>query len=97
MPMYEYECTGCGKIYSRLYVKASDADNEIIECGCGSECKRIISMSSFHLKGRGWYKTDYQKPECPVKEDPDLTSFTTKTPIIKDRNTGATLVGPEIG
>ena len=28
---------------------------------CGGRLKRLISLSAFHLKGAGWYETDYGK------------------------------------
>ena len=28
---------------------------------CGGRLKKIISLSAFHLKGAGWYETDYGK------------------------------------
>jgi len=37
------------------------ASNESRRCPkCGGEAKKIISLSSFHLKGGGWYVTDYK-------------------------------------
>jgi predicted nucleic acid-binding Zn ribbon protein len=35
-------------------------DDPLTECTeCGGKLTRLISLSSFHLKGQGWYKTDY--------------------------------------
>ena len=61
MPIYEYDCPACGRV--EVMQKASDA--ELSKCpycaenGKKSKVKRVLSQSSFHLKGSGWYKTDY--------------------------------------
>lgn len=57
MPIYEYECTQCGKIEEVLQ-KCSDAP--LIKCiYCSGDLNKIVSHSTFHLKGSGWYVTDY--------------------------------------
>nr|HDN00947.1 zinc ribbon domain-containing protein [Deltaproteobacteria bacterium] len=57
MPIYEYECGSCGKIIES-WQKFSDAPLDICEF-CGGKLHKLISHSSFHLKGSGWYVTDY--------------------------------------
>ncbi len=57
MPIYEYECNKCGHHVEALQ-KISDPP--ILECDqCHSSMKKLISQSTFHLKGTGWYVTDY--------------------------------------
>ena len=57
MPIYEYQCAKCGS-QKELMQRISDAT--IPKCdACKSRMKRLISQSSFHLKGTGWYVTDY--------------------------------------
>ncbi len=57
MPIYEYECSKCGNI-EEAFQKMSDPP--LKECGeCRGELKKLVSHSSFHLKGSGWYVTDY--------------------------------------
>ncbi|MEJ5300152.1 MAG: zinc ribbon domain-containing protein [Thermodesulforhabdaceae bacterium] len=57
MPIYEYECTSCGKI-TEVMQKFSDAP--LTTCpSCGGSLRKLISLSTFHLKGTGWYVTDY--------------------------------------
>jgi len=57
MPVYEYQCTKCGQI-EEAFQKISDSPLET--CGhCKGSLKKLISHSSFHLKGSGWYVTDY--------------------------------------
>ncbi|MBF0558931.1 MAG: zinc ribbon domain-containing protein [Nitrospirae bacterium] len=57
MPIYEYECIKCG-LTTEAMQKFSDAP--LTTCAeCGGQLKKLISNSSFVLKGTGWYKTDY--------------------------------------
>ncbi len=58
MPIYEYECDKCG---NHLEALQKFSDPPITECGeCHSnKLKKLISHSAFHLKGTGWYVTDY--------------------------------------
>jgi putative FmdB family regulatory protein len=67
MPIYEYECNGCGK---RHEIMQKITDFPLTECpDCGAELKRMISNTSFVLKGTGWYMTDYaSKKRSPSAE-----------------------------
>jgi len=57
MPIYEYECESCGTI-EEAWQKISDIP--LTECKrCNGKLHKLISQSSFHLKGSGWYVTDY--------------------------------------
>lgn len=57
MPIYEYECTRCGKIEEALQ-KFSDKPLTKCKC-CSGKLNKLVSHSTFHLKGSGWYVTDY--------------------------------------
>ena len=57
MPVYEYECNGCQKVFE---MQQRIADAPITVCPeCGGEVRKLISMSSFQLKGGGWYTDGY--------------------------------------
>ena len=57
MPVYEYECPACEKVFE---VHQGINDSPLTSCSvCGGEVKKIVSMSSFHLKGGGWYTDGY--------------------------------------
>jgi putative FmdB family regulatory protein len=57
MPIYEYECTKCGKIEEALQ---KFSDKPLTKCKhCAGKLTKLVSHSSFHLKGSGWYVTDY--------------------------------------
>lgn len=59
MPIYEYECLSCGRI-SEAFQKFSDAPLSTCQ-HCRGQLKRLISHTSFKLKGTGWYVTDYAR------------------------------------
>ena len=57
MPIREYKCKDCGN-----YIEVIQGINEkpLEKCDkCGGKLEKLISNSSFVLKGSGWYKTDY--------------------------------------
>ncbi len=57
MPFYEYECTKCN-YHTEVLQKISDPP--VTKCEkCNGKMKKLISQSTFHLKGSGWYVTDY--------------------------------------
>ena len=58
MPIYEYQCRRCGiiEVTQRITQKA------LTKCPtCKSKIKKLISNTSFQLKGTGWYITDYAR------------------------------------
>jgi len=59
MPIYEYKCLKCSIIKERHL--PMEFRNNPLKCVCKGEMKRIISKTSFALKGGGWYKDGYQK------------------------------------
>ncbi len=77
MPTYEYRCAKCGDF--DFVQKISD--EALKSCpSCGQPVHRILSAIPFHLKGGGWYKTEYgsasngngkssgKATTCPMKE-----------------------------
>ena len=57
MPIYEYECSNCG---CQKEVLQQFSDKPLTKCElCEGSMKKLISQSTFHLKGSGWYVTDY--------------------------------------
>lgn len=58
MPLYEYSCPSCGTF--EVLQKFSDAP--LKECPtCGKDVSKLMSRTSFQLKGTGWYASDYKK------------------------------------
>ena len=74
MPIYEYRCAACG--FEREYLqKMSDAPlTDCPECGKATLAK-MVSAAGFHLKGSGWYVTDFKHGSKP-KSKTDAQSGT---------------------
>jgi putative FmdB family regulatory protein len=59
MPIYEYECEKCGRIEEVLQ---RFSDEPLTRCRhCSGKLHKLVSHSAFHLKGAGWYVTDYAR------------------------------------
>ena len=84
MPIYEYKCTKCGQIKEAIQ---HFSDKPLKKCNhCSGKLHKLISQSSFHLKGTGWYVTDYANksngssgPAKKEKETPSVDSATPST------------------
>ena len=82
MPVYEYECTNCGH---RIEIMQKFSDPPIKECElCHGKMKKLISQCTFHLKGTGWYVTDYGSKFKEKKEE--KKSEKTEAKRTKDKN-----------
>jgi len=61
MPIYEYECQSCQRHFE---VVQKFSEKALKKCNsCGGKLQKLISQSSFHLKGSGWYVTDYVRKD----------------------------------
>jgi putative FmdB family regulatory protein len=58
MPIYEYLCKSCGYEFEEVQKFSDPSLEECPDCG-KNNAERQVSMSSFHLKGGGWYKDGY--------------------------------------
>jgi putative FmdB family regulatory protein len=57
MPIYEYQCESCNRQFE---VMQRMTEPLLATCEkCGGHVRRLISQTSFVLKGGGWYVTDY--------------------------------------
>jgi putative FmdB family regulatory protein len=71
MPIYEYECMNCGKHYE---VMQKFSDEPLTLCtACEGPLHKLISQTSFVLKGTGWYVTDYASSDRKQKEKESRT------------------------
>lgn len=76
MPIYEYQCKKCGQ-QTELWQKFSDPP--LARCDqCNGKMKKLISQSTFHLKGSGWYVTDYASKREANTTPPTNASDSTK-------------------
>jgi len=59
VPIYEYQCTKCGEVFEAFQ---KITDEPLTRCKfCQARVEKLISHSSFQLKGSGWYLTDYAR------------------------------------
>ena len=66
MPIYEYQCADCGEVEEALQ---AISDKPLTTCKrCSGKLHKIISQSTFHLKGSGWYVTDYTRRKGKASE-----------------------------
>ena len=65
MPIYEYRCGACGLEFQAIRRISDETMPPCRECGSEDVVKKM-SLSAFHLKGSGWYKTDYAKDKAGV-------------------------------
>jgi len=66
MPIYEYKCRKCGKEFE---IFQGIADQPVQTCqSCGGHVHKLMSLSTFHLRGSGWYATDYGGKKAPAVE-----------------------------
>jgi putative FmdB family regulatory protein len=79
MPIYEYKCRKCG---NQFEVFRGISDPEVKSCKfCKGKVQKLVSLSSFSLKGSGWYVTDYKgkKPSTTAKAEKAETSESSTT------------------
>ena len=85
MPIYEYACKKCGE----FEVTQRITEDPLKKCPrCGRKVTKLISHSAFHLKGSGWYATDYSK-NGSGKSDSSDTKETKTTSDKKDSSSSA--------
>ena len=84
MPIYEYRCNKCKEQFE---VIQKFSDPLLSKCPeCSGEVTKLISQCTFHLKGSGWYATDYAKKEreiVPKAEQPKMEASADATPKTK--------------
>jgi len=77
MPIYEYRCRKCNKEFEAVQ---SISDPELKSCKfCKGPVTKLISVFSFHLKGSGWYVTDYSGRKAPSSETAEKNDTAAKS------------------
>src|SRR5688572_3695880 len=77
MPIYEYECDKCG---AHLEVLQKMGDKALTKCNkCSGRVRKVVSRSSFQLKGSGWYVTDYASKKGESKSEKSESKTSTKS------------------
>lgn len=74
MPIYDFQCENCGKVFERYVPTSKDIDEQYCDCdksSCGDDCNcnqdrcKLTKIESFGsmmpiFKGKGFYGTDYK-------------------------------------
>lgn len=95
MPIYEYACKLCGHRLETIQ-KFNDLPLKVCPDCKGEGLKRLISTSAFHLKGSGWYVTDFKnKPaqKTSTSEPKKAPEATTENSVEKPAVSGETKPG----
>jgi putative FmdB family regulatory protein len=87
MPIYEYKCRKCGKQFEAFQ---GITEPELKSCKyCKGKVHKLVSLSSFSLKGSGWYVTDYAGKKPPANTETTETKTETKA-TAKESSTSST-------
>ncbi len=71
MPVYEYECSACQHV---IEVQQKISDEPLSSCpDCDGPVRKLMSMSSFQLKGGGWYADGYGSNGAKSEKKEDST------------------------
>lgn len=68
MPIYEYQCRACGHQFETIQKISEEPLKECPACHKDS-LEKLISATSFQLKGTGWYATDFRDKGKPPKKE----------------------------
>ncbi len=70
MPIYEYRCGKCGNQIEVMQKFSDPAPSPCAKCNAADSFEKLISHTSFQLKGGGWYSDLYSS----VKKDSSSTA-----------------------
>ncbi|HSP18169.1 MAG TPA: zinc ribbon domain-containing protein [Myxococcaceae bacterium] len=97
MPIYEYECSQCHQTSDALQKVNDPPPDACPHCGAQATLSRLVSRTSFVLKGGGWYADLYSssKSKGPDTKAPDTAD--SKTPAKTETATPAAPSTPSSG
>ena len=78
MPIYEYKCENCNETFEVLQKFNDEPLTECVNCHKGP-VKKLMSVSSFVLKGAGFYVNDYKKSSSSDTKSSKSTTTTSDT------------------
>ena len=89
MPIYEYACKKCdGEFEVSQRITDEPLKRSLCpHCGKRAAVTKLISRSSFHLKGSGWYATDYGKNGAKSSNSDDAKKSESKSAESKSSET----------
>ncbi len=92
MPIYEYSCNECGKVFEVFLGIKDKGPEKCLHCK-SANIKKLVSNCSFQLKGTGWYLTDYARKDSNSgngKKKPDQKKDATETSKTTESKTAET-------
>jgi putative FmdB family regulatory protein len=100
MPIYEYQCENCRRLTETLLKVGEKGPKKCPHCG--GKLTRVISRTSFQLKGGGWYKDLYASSKPGSSGDGEAatgasgeSSSETKATKSEDKSAGSSDAKPE--
>lgn len=70
MPIYAYECGACGATHDILQKMGEGRKRKCPSCGA-LRLRKLVTAAAFHLKGTGWYVTDFRDKDKKKEKDSD--------------------------
>ncbi len=96
MPDYDYRCNACLHVFEKTQRITAPSGANCPQCD-SADCTRIISGGTFHLKGSGWYASDYgaktgvphpsDKPPAAEKETTAEATSDAPQPTVSEKPT----------
>jgi putative FmdB family regulatory protein len=82
MPIYVYRCGACG--YQKEFLKRL-SDAPLTDCPeCGKRAfNKLVTAAGFHLKGTGWYATDFKNSGAKPAAKQDMSQSKQDKPETK--------------
>ena len=93
MPIYAYECGACGATHDILQKMSEGRKRKCPSCG-ELRLRKMVTAAAFHLKGTGWYVTDFRdkdkkkEPEAGAESKKQGGESTTEAAGKKDSSSG---------
>jgi putative FmdB family regulatory protein len=92
MPIYEYSCQSCGKTIDVLQKISDPTPAACTACGAEGSLSKVVSRSSFVLKGGGWYSDLYSSTKKDSSSGSDSgggSSASSSTPAASTSSTSS--------
>lgn len=92
MPIYEYQCPNCQKVFEE-WTHVTDMQAQEPCPDCGTPSPRVMSHTSFVLKGGGWYVSDYGYRKGIKDENSTSTPSSSASSSTSSTSSGSTSGG----
>ena len=96
MPAYDYRCKRCGQRFEKTQRITEPAGADCPSCGDGA-CERLITGGTFHLKGAGWYASDYGAAKPAAADTPAAPATAAATTTATEEPKGGGCGLPQCG